>query len=330
MSYITNNNILMKSETLKNMMNKLTEEAKNQLQEGEQNNNIFNKSIIYQEDKIFTENMFDNFGNNMNNGEELKIFNINPNPEDNYENFTQEYYMERYKKFIPSNLVTPTDFSTNLNIILEPKFINDFSVTNTQNKVKMPQMTLDLKKGTTKSNISPKTTNILLTENLFDLVQSKINSNKLESKLINISIFNWIRIYNELNQTSKINLDIFIENLSSKKFTSIYSKLESFFSLYGIDTKKEIIICEVCKIKFIDCLQIIELKDFNLCKREYIVTEQEISKDNISESRSLVLKDNQFRENEVILIQSSGLKQMTIYGGKSFHLVSFKSIKQLS
>lgn len=52
-----------------------------------------------------------------------KIFTENNNSnqisDENYENFTQEFFRERYKQFIPSNYLTPTSFNKNISQFLK-------------------------------------------------------------------------------------------------------------------------------------------------------------------------------------------------------------------
>lgn len=87
------NSVLFKNETLKNMFNKISDEAQKQLSTfHEYKSEKKDECSINQNNKLCSES-------------------------DKYnENFTQEFLMERYKTHFPSNLVTPTEFNPKLNL----------------------------------------------------------------------------------------------------------------------------------------------------------------------------------------------------------------------
>jgi hypothetical protein len=106
-----------------------------------------------------------------------------------------------------------------------------------------------------------------------------------------------------------------------------------------VKTKREIIICEIKKITVIDCLQILEVKDFLGGIKKIMVTSEEYTKDskqkfrtgNLNSSNCLpFIGEDQFKEGEVILIKTSALREMNINGGRPISVLSFKNIQQLN
>lgn len=286
----SSNNIMMKNETLKNMIVKLSEQAKQQF-----SNYDYDGMDLF--DKCGQDKNINNFTY------DIGTDNKNPinNSYNNNENFTQEYYLERYRNFIPSNLVTPTDFKKYTDDIIK---MTDFSI----------------------NNFNCNSTNII------DFIQAKLFSELQKNKYKDLNIFNWLRMYNELNDSKKISLNSYIENFNTNESYSVYQKLEYFFTQFSVDTKKEIIIAQIKKVKFMDCLQIIEVMDFTRKRREFIITAEEM---NVSEKNVInsLISDTQFRVDEVLLIKTSGLRELKVSEslfGKKLVTVSMKNIKQLT
>jgi hypothetical protein len=356
-----NHSILMKSERLRNMMNNLTEQAQKQLNESAKSSReeiiagIFPNSLEIEEDSTSllplnihgtstllnkpreANKIIEHFG--VRNSKYEIIEEVN-NPENN-ENFTQEYYMERYKKYIPSNLVTPTDFNKNIGEFFHENAGNNFnnnlmSNISSNNRRSVPNFSSKNRFDKPSQNYRP-----INSFSLVDLVASKFNSDFLQSQIESLSLFNWIKIFNELNENQKISLENFLDNLGNPSISSaptVYFKIESFFSRFTFKTKNEIVICEVKKINVLDCLQIIEVTDFYSVVKKVLVTSEEYTKDSKGKlctenpipsfTGPLILRDDQFKEGEVILLKHSGLKEMSINGGKPMFVISLKNIKQ--
>lgn len=187
-----NDNLFFQDNTLKNKLQKLSDEAKNKM---------------------------------LNN---LKLSNQNEDgKEGDYNNFTQEFFLERYKKFIPSKVVTPSSF--NIKSELGNKF-----------KEEIPS--------------NP--------DYLLSLIHKKMNNSAKQEIIDGLTLFSWTKCYNELNE-DKIDLKEHMRKNHRSDY-SVIETLQNFFCKYSFNSKKEIIIAEVSEIKHIDCIQIIEVQVYKL------------------------------------------------------------------
>ena len=126
-----------------NFQNDLPQKIKISLEKNE-NVEIFNEKDYI--DKCKELNKLNNINNiNDNNllnfmkkeNSEYKSSELNQD-EENYENFTQEYFLERYKQFIPSNYMTPSSFNKNITQLIERGKIQKSDVSlgnNNKNKI---------------------------------------------------------------------------------------------------------------------------------------------------------------------------------------------------
>lgn len=361
-------NVIMKNETLKNMLQKLSEEAQKEFNNLNRNlstpsNMVENFNIdgldLNHNDNItdknignFPNNLIHNYpslnqGNNLgatnhsnltnhftpekggndflNNfltgaQNKINIDNI-PSATNNNDNFTEEFYMERYKNFIPSKFLTPSNFReksiTNSSNFETYMRVNDrgeshlLNSSNRKNKEDLPSSSL-----------------------LIHIIQSKIKREKNSNRKLTFS--NWIKIYNELNQGRSIGLSACMKKReqlrSGGEYSSVPDKLETFFKKYSFANQKEILILEVSSIKLVDCLQIITVKDYNLESKDILVVKEE------EEFNSGVIKnimsDSQFTPGEVILIKTKSLRDFKISSYSTLQadkilLTSMNNVKQL-
>jgi hypothetical protein len=316
------NNPLFKNENLKNMLHKLSEEAKKQFTYS----NVSNSSRLNEllNTKFFIEE--DNLKKNY----QVEKFNFNLENEENNENFTQEFYMERYKNYIPSNIVTPADFNANFN-----KDTKEFSGSagNYQNKTNILNQNKNyencLINQTSHSNVENQNLNF------FEIFFEKLKSDSLKFKSNHLNLENWIKCFNELhanNKEKKIHLREFLSglNLKEKKnfIDSILIELETFFSKYTIHSDKEIIIGEITDIKFMDNLQIITIKDFNSYSKDVVIVEENSDGINLNSS----IKDDSFQISEIILLKRNSMRLLNPLSpyNSSLSIISFNNIKQLN
>lgn len=352
-----NKNLIMKNENLRNMMNKISEDAQRQLNESAKSNHNDLLESLFNDPKNEKNRNSLNFKDQINTNHnlifplkedreffsEFQDFNFNDNiniktteqeaPKNN-ENFSLEFFMERNKKNLPSNLVTPTDFNKNIDVLLKPNFGNNLNNTHNifDHRRSLPNFSNNQKNQVPQRN----------SLGTIDLIHTKLNSNYIQSLVESHNLNNWIKIYNEINQNKKISLEGYIESMNNSNFVaenSLLLKLDSYFRQFGLKTKSEMIICEVKKSNVIDCLHILEVNDFSGENTKIMVTSEEFTKDSkqklplenstSNSNRLPFISEDQFKEGEVILIKKSELKDMSINGGRSISVVSFNDIKQL-
>jgi hypothetical protein len=285
-----NNNIFGKSENLRNMMNKITEDA-------QKANQISDDSKIKLENYFNKENYFNlgrdnrdfrqDFHNNINNIE--KLF----KNEKTNENYTQEYIMERYKNYLPCNMKTPTDF--NKNILLNSS--------NTNRPIHLYENK----------------------RNLFDEVNSIVLAKIRLNKISSFKITNWLLAFKTLNRDT---VPTFDSLMNSEKNSGILETITSYFGEYSVSQNKNLIICEIEKIKEIDCRKVLVLKDIQLNIFELIVIEGEIDLETLIFNEEII-KDFNFQENDVVLVNLDSQREITCNGGK-MKIVQSKFIKLLS
>jgi hypothetical protein len=87
------------------------------------------------------------------------------------------------------------------------------------------------------------------------LIRKKIEREQIKLKFLSLNYFSWIRAYNKLTESVKIDVNLLIDG---KNF-NVNDCLSKFFLDYTF-ANSEIIVCEVIDIKFLDCIQIIECK----------------------------------------------------------------------
>jgi hypothetical protein len=368
----------MKNETLKNMMIKLSEDAKRQISDSEKRKNesyldefddlediksvlnleffkIADEKEKEKEKLRLNNNLNINNNNNLNQnfqnvnnvnrqGNPFSNNNINPNSNFNYkneepnnENFTQEFYMERYKNFLPSKIVTPSDFNKNVQNYNTQNFFNtqnnNFSRSDNNLSNNLGQSDHNKLQNNLKSSSS---NNIPLEQaKIFQLISAKYNSEILTLKSTGLDISNWLKVYNELHQNKKITIQNYFETYvllmregkAMKPANSIIEKLESFFNGFSFKSEKEVVIGQIVNVKLIDCLQILELVDFAKCKREIIVTDEDLKEvGNIS----AVLRDDQFTMGEVVLIRACAIGELKVSDEKMLYTVALKNINQMN
>lgn len=288
-NFDSNKNPLLKNNTLKNMLDRLSEQAKQRF--GGESEITSNNKDHKEKESIHHFNDFEFFGKN----------NFKPELKEhvaNYDNFTQEFFMERYKQFIPSKYITPTDFR-NESELIEVVQGNNITIEKFSDNLK----------------------NFNENMQLFHIIKSKIQLKDFEFKLKNLNLESWIRMHNELNDGISININ------SDRDATVFILKLENFFNRYSLNVlAKPFIISEVSEIKLIDCLQILTIKDFNLETKDILITKaDETLSTGIIDN---LVNDDQFTIGEVIIIKNSRMKELNI-GENKINIISLSNVKQL-
>lgn len=309
-----NNNHLFKNENLKNMLNKLSEEAKKQFSCSSASNSSKLNELL--NTKFFLEEKNVKHSENFNEKNNFRIENV-----ENNENFTQQFYMERYKNYIPSNVITPADFNANIN-----KDHKNLLLSGENNK---------------KSNLTYDNQNISINNqhknsqqnfNFFEIFFDKIKSDLVHLKSSQLNLENWIKCFNELhinNREKQILLREFLKtfNLKIKRnfVESILYRLEGFFSKYIINSDKEFVIGEISDIKFMDNLQIITIKDYYCNLTDFIIVEDTSNLENFDSS----IRDDHFELNEIIIVKRNSMR---LLNGQNPNLwvVSLGNIKQFN
>jgi hypothetical protein len=312
------NNPLFKNENLKNMLNKLSEEAKKQFSYSNASNSSKLNDLINTKFFIEEENL-------KKNSEAVDKFVFNLENEENNQNYTQEFFMERYKNYIPSNIITPADFNANFN-----KETKEFfgSERNYENDKKV-----DLNKNLKHSHTN--LTNFKSNSNFFEIFSDKLKSDSIKFKLTQFNLESWIYCFNELhanNKEKKISLREFLSvwnSLEKRNFNdSILSQLESFFSNYSISSEKEIIIGEINDIKFMDNIQIITIKDFNSLTKEIVIVEENSDGINLNST----IRDDYFKLNEIIILKRNSMRLLNSQFSydPNLSIISLTNIKKLN
>jgi len=307
------NNSIFKNENLKNMLNKLSEDAKKQFSNCNSSNSSKLNELLNTKFFIDEENL-----------QKQSKCKFNLENEENNINFTQEFYMERYKKYIPSNIITPADFNANFN---KENVARVFESGN-----KHPSSENSFQRNIPKNSSNNESfANRNKNFNFFEIFTDKLKSDLIISKINQINFENWLNCYNELHSNNKekiINLREFLRNLTSKEninFTqSNLYQLNNFFSKYLIESDKEILIGEILDVKFIDNIQIIKIKDFNLITREIVIFEENSDGINLNSS----IKDDQFEISEVILLKRNSMKLLNPQN-PNLWMIALNNIKQI-
>jgi hypothetical protein len=330
-------NIFIKNESLKNMFQRVSEEAKKHLN----NSSHELKSTSPRITEIQNMENFDLFPTYKVAKNDDDINNITSNfdpinkdiieiPDNELvksiklnENFTQEFFMERYKDFIPSKLVTPSDFNKNCSRIYKKE--NAQLGQRTQISYISPYG-IDI----TPSQNNPST----LPENMLfilKLIESKFylqsDLNNLRVKTLNFTC--WMACYMNLNEKSAMKLfreEKYLEMIQQFKRSNnppkgsqiesfdFFRSLDKFFSLYSKENKKEVIIAEIVMIKQNDNILIFELIDYNLTNFEIIVI---CNDDNQKNNKNLKPKS-------VLIINSKSVKEVN-----SLKIVDLSNIKHI-
>ena len=304
-------NSIFKNENLKNMLNKLSEDAKKQFSNSNSSNSsklneLLNTKFFIDEEKL----------------KKQSKCKFNLENEENNDNFTQEFYMERYKNYIPSNIITPADFNANFD---KENIARVFGSGKKNSSLEISFQRNIPKTSSNNDSITNKNFNF------FEIFTDKLKSDLIISKINQINFENWLNCYNELhsnNKEQKIHLREFLRNMNSKENRtitgSILYKLHNFFSKYLIDSDKEILIGEILDVKFIDNLQILKIKDFNLNTREIVIFEENSDGINLNS----LIKDDQFEISEVILLKRNSMRLLNPQN-PNLWIIALNNIKQL-
>ena len=92
-------------------------------------------------------------------------------------------------------------------------------------------------------------------EYALSLIKKKNERDDINSKLSSLNYLSWVRVYNKLTDSVKIDINLLIEN----KNINVFQTVTNFFSEY-LFTSSEIVVCEVVDVKYLDCIQVIECK----------------------------------------------------------------------
>jgi hypothetical protein len=222
-NFNSGNNIIFKNEALKNMMNKITEDAKKQFASSARNTSEHKKLMNLNLDDYFSE-------------ENHKP--IHTSIQNCHENFSNEYFLERYKQFIPSTLITPTEFN----------------ITKGMEKIKTSKI---FNENVSNYTVDPE-----------EAIKKRYHMEMSYKLNLNLSLINWIDALKFLTKTSVADLS---ERLIKNNF-QLFEYLQKSFSEFCLSSNgKDLIVCEVAEINIIDCLQIVTVKDFNLTTTKFVV-----------------------------------------------------------
>jgi hypothetical protein len=161
-----------------------------------------------------------NFNPNLTNNQMINYPNLQQGrkiqKEENYENFTQEYYKERYRNFIQSNPITPADFNENIKRFFEENIALDENSSNSNISYLNNDLN-NLKFSRFSNAVSPNISSIpnIPNSQICSIIQTTLSSEFFENKLKKLTIFNWVKIFMELNTNNKINLETFLESFNS-------------------------------------------------------------------------------------------------------------------
>jgi hypothetical protein len=92
-------------------------------------------------------------------------------------------------------------------------------------------------------------------EYALSLIKKKNERDGINSKLSSLDYLSWVRVYNKLTDSVKIDINLLIEN----KSINVFQTVSNFFSQY-LFACSEIVVCEIVDVKFLDCIQVIECK----------------------------------------------------------------------
>lgn len=252
-----NTNVFMKNETLKNMLLKISQDVKTNSSYSD-----FNNLLI--EDKHQTNN-FNNINSELNN-----------------ENFTNDFFRERYKNLIPSRYVTPSNFLKNQNF---------------DEKIPVKGYSNELEK---EFNINIK--EILIHKMSLD--QIKLYSEKC-------TIQNWIKTYNELNPNKMMSVKNIYSEHPPDNFIFI-EKLKNYFFQYCYNSSvgKFVLICEVQDVHIIDNLIILDVIDFQLKKIKLLVTQNDTAPNQEINDNLMIQSELQFRIKEIVILRNDHVKEI--------------------
>jgi hypothetical protein len=87
------------------------------------------------------------------------------------------------------------------------------------------------------------------------LIKKRNERDDINAKISSLNFFSWIRAYNKLTESVKIDVNLLIDN----KNINVLETMSNCFIDYTF-SNSEIVICEVSEVKFLDCIQVIECK----------------------------------------------------------------------
>lgn len=212
------NSLVFKNPTLKSMIERFSTEAKKQFASyGTENAKIYNLS-----------------GNNSNREKEDKI----ENQDDTYNlNFTNNFFIERYKQFIPSREITPSEFEI-------PKNYKEEKV--------------------------PKGDHKEIQNDLDAMIKNKHLTEKHKSYLMNFSFNQWLTLF--LSKSKSIPVDV--KRLS---FNDKMEHVLNYFKDFTIKSnKKDILACEVISVVVIDLIKIITVQDIHKDKMKFLIHQNDL------------------------------------------------------